>query len=308
MAAYANDFVEKTWPSRYSRRGGLNDTKGGRTVALPPDGFIWDFCQRAGVTYRSYGEFVDDGTANIESLEGHFDPDYPGYDLTITDMYRLERWLVDFDSLEAAGAVPQFSTIRLPNDHTAGARVGMPTPKAMVAENDLALGRIIERISHSPIWKEAAVFVLEDDAQNGPDHVDAHRSIAFVASPYARRNTKVSTMYTTTSMLRTMELILGIPPMSQYDAGSTSMWECFTATADYAPFVALEATYDIHEINTEESVISRLSDSFNLEDIDAAPDQAFSEVIWKAVRGLDSEMPAPVRAAFVLHQQEEEAL
>jgi YVTN family beta-propeller protein len=306
MAAYANDYVEKTWPTRYGGRGGLNDTKGNRTVAIPTEGFLWDYCQRAGVSYRSYGEFASEGKTDQANLEGHFDVDYPGYDLTISDLYRLEKWKEDFDSIVSINAVPQLNIIRLPNDHTSGARVGRPTPRAMVAENDLALGKMIEYISNSPIWGESAVFVLEDDAQNGPDHVDAHRSIAFVASPYTKRNAVVSTMYSTTSMLRTIELILGLPPMSQYDAASTPMWECFTAKPDLTPFAALEASYDIHEINTEESVISRLSDSFNLEEIDAAPDLLFSEVIWKAVRGLDSEMPAPVRAAFILQQPEDE--
>jgi hypothetical protein len=182
----------------------------------------------------------------------------------------------------------------------------MPTPKAMVAENDLAVGKLIEHISHSPIWGESAVFILEDDAQNGPDHVDAHRSTAYVASPYVKRNTRVSTLYSTTSMLRTIELILGLPPMSQYDAAATPMWECFTASPDLTPFVSLDASYDIHEMNMEENTISRLSDSFNLEVMDAAPDHLFSEVIWKTVKGLESEMPAPVRSAFILQKPEED--
>ena len=306
MAAYANDYVEKTWPTRYGGRGGLNDTKGSRTITFPSEGFLWDYCQRAGISYRSYGEFTADGKTGIESLKGHFDADYTSYDLTVSDMYRLGKWQEDFDSLLAIDAVPQFSSIRLPNDHTAGARVGMPTPRAMVAENDLALGKLIEHICKSRIWGESAVFVLEDDAQNGPDHVDAHRSTAFIASPYAKRNAKVSTIYSTTSMLRTIELILGLPPMSQYDAASTPMWECFTASLDLTPFVSLDATYDIHEMNTEENVISRLSDSFNLEEMDAAPDHLFSQVIWKTVKGLESEMPAPVRSAFILQKLEEE--
>jgi hypothetical protein len=176
----------------------------------------------------------------------------------------------------------------------------------MVAENDLAVGKLVEHISHSPVWGASAIFILEDDAQNGPDHVDAHRSTAYIASPYAKRNTRVSTMYSTASMLRTMELILGLAPMSQYDAAATPMWECFTPSPDLTPFVCLEATYDIHEMNVEQNSIAKLSDGFNLEVMDAAPDHQFSEVIWKAVRGLDSEMPAPVRSAFILQQPEDE--
>jgi hypothetical protein len=304
-AAYANDYVEKTWPTSYGSRGGTYDYEGERDIAFPSEGFIWDYCQRAGVSYRSYGEFVRDTHSRLESLQGHFDTDFPGYNLSIPDMVRFEKWRDDFDSLVAIEAVPQFSSLRLPNDHTSGARIGTPTPKAMVAENDLAVGKLIEHISNSPIWGESAVFILEDDAQNGPDHVDAHRSTAYIASPYAKRNSRVSTIYSTASMLRTIELILGLPPMSQYDAAATPMWECFTASQDLSPFVSLAASYDIHEMNTDENEISRLSDSFNLEVMDAAPDHLFSQVIWKTVKGLESEMPAPVRSAFILQHNDD---
>jgi len=242
----------------------------------------------------------------MKSLEGHYDKDFPEYNLSIPDQIRFEKWKSDFDSLLARDAVPQLSTIRLPNNHTAGASVGMPTPRAMVAENDQALGSLIEHLSQSRIWKESAVFVLEDDAQNGPDHVDAHRSPAFVISPYTKRNAVVSRMYSTTSMLRTMELILGLPPMSQYDAAATPMWECFIASPDLKPFTAIGATYNIHEMNVEVSSISRKSAGFNLAVMDAAPDLEFSEVIWKAVKGLESEMPAPVRSAFIKPMKEDE--
>lgn len=299
MAAYANDFVEKTWPTSYGGRGGSYDYEGSREIAYPKDGFIWDYCQRAGVTYRSYGEFIDDGKAQLKSLEGNFDKDYPGYDLSIPDLVRFEKWKYDFDSLLAINKVPQFSSIRLGNNHTAGARIGMPTPRAMVAENDQAVGKLIEHLSQSKIWKESAVFVLEDDAQNGPDHVDAHRSIAFLASPYVKRNAVVSRMYSTASMLRTMELILGLPPMSQYDAAAIPMWECFTPTPDNSPFKSLPAQYNMREMNVKVSKISHQSQQFNLAIMDAAPDHEFSEVIWKAVKGLESEMPAPRRSAFI---------
>ncbi len=305
-AAYANDYVEKTWPTSYGSRGGTYDYEGSRSIAFPSEGFIWDYCQRAGISYRSYGEFVSNNHTGVENLRGHFDADFPSYDLSIPDVIRFEKWREDFDSLIAIDAVPQFSSLRLPNDHTSGARVGTPTPRAMVAENDLAVGKLIEHISHSPIWGESAVFILEDDAQNGPDHVDAHRSTAYIVSPFIKRNSRVRTIYSTTSMLRTIELILGLPPMSQYDAASTPMWECFTASQDLTPFVCLDASYNIHEMNMEENAISRLSDSFNLEVMDAAPDHLFSQVIWKSVKGLESEMPAPVRSAFVLQKPEED--
>lgn len=299
MAAYANDFVEKTWPTSYGGRGGSYDFEGTREIAYPKDGFIWDYCQRAGISYRSYGEFTSDGKADLKALEGHFDKDYYGYDLKIPDLARFEKWKFDFDSLAAIDAVPQFSSIRLGNNHTAGVRIGMPTPRAMVAENDQAVGKLIEHLSQSKIWKESAIFILEDDAQNGPDHVDAHRSIAFVVSPYVKRNAVVSEMYSTASMLRTMELILGLPPMSQYDAAATPMWKCFTPTPDLTPFKTLAPQYNVKEMNVQISSLSRQSDKFNLAVVDAIPDQEFSEVIWKAIKGIDSEMPAPVRSSFI---------
>jgi hypothetical protein len=148
--------------------------------------------------------------------------------------------------------------------------------------------------------------VLEDDAQNGPDHVDAHRSIAFVASPYAKRGVVDSTMYTTSGMLRTMELILGLPPMSQYDAGATPMFNSFTNKADLTPFKHRPAKYDLTERNTEQSPGARQSASWDFSREDTLPDIEFNEVIWKSVRGADSQMPAPVRSAFVRAVEEDD--
>jgi hypothetical protein len=258
------------------------------------------------VSYRSYGEFIEDGKPTLESLEGHFDPDYPGFNLHISDFVRLEKWQHDFDSLVANNALPQFCTIRLPNDHTAGAQKGMPTPRAMVAQNDLALGKLVEHISKSPVWKESAIFILEDDAQSGPDHVDAHRSLALLASPYVKRRAKISEMYSTASLLRTMELILGLPPMSQYDAAATPMWRCFRNEPDLSAYNSLAATWDLDETNKGRTALAERSAKFNLAVMDAVPDNEFSEVIWKAVMGIDSEMPAPVRSAFITVKAEEE--
>ncbi|MDX2306474.1 MAG: beta-propeller fold lactonase family protein [Microscillaceae bacterium] len=305
-AAYATDYTEKTWPTSYGGRGGTYDYEGSRAIAFPEKGHIWDYCQRAGLSYRSYGEFVWGGEAKYPALKGHIDQDYPPYDLSIKDVDRFEFWKKDFDSLLVINQLPQFSTIRIGNDHTAGARVGNPTPRAMVADNDLALGKFVEYISKSKIWKESAIFVLEDDAQNGPDHVDAHRSPALVISPYTKRKQVVHTMYSTSAMLRTMELILGLPPMSQYDAGATPMWECFVAKPDLTPYTALKNNIDLNEMNVEENELARISASFNLSREDAAPDIPFNEVIWKVVKGKNSEMPAPRRSAFVMLVDEEE--
>lgn len=305
MAAYATDFVEKTWPTSYGQRGGNYDYEGSREIAYPEKGYIWDYCQRAGISYRSYAEFIGGNGAQLESLEGHYDTDFPVYNLAVMDTLRFHKWSQDFDSLLSIDQVPQFSTIRLPNDHTSGAKLGMPTPKSHVADNDLALGKLVEKISHSSLWDTSVIFVLEDDAQNGPDHVDAHRSILLVVSPYVKRKFVDRTMYTTSSVLHTMELILGLPPMSQYDAAATPLYRSFTSTPDLTPYQCLENTWPLDEINTEKNKLSELSEEFNLEIEDAAPDIAFNQVIWKTVKGIDSEMPPPRRGAFVHAVSEE---
>ncbi len=308
MAAYATDYVEKTWPTSYGKRGGTYDYEGSRKIAYPKKGFIWDYCQRAGVSYRTYGEFAESNKTNLKSLEGHFCIGYPAFDLAIQDIHRQQLWAQDFDSLVAAGALPHFNTIRLGNDHTSGMRKGAYTPFAAVADNDLAVGRLIEHISHSPVWKESAIFILEDDAQNGSDHVDAHRSPVYVISPYTKRKTPVHNMYATAGVLRTMELILGLPPMSQYDAAATPLWECFTPTPDLRPYTAREANVSLEERNTAWNESARRSAAFDLEHEDRAPDLDLNEVVWKAIHGEQAVMPAPRRSAFVkLRADDDEA-
>lgn len=301
-AAYATDFVEKTWPTLYGKRGGNYDFEGTRKIAYPRDGFLWDYCNRAGVSYRSYGEFADHGKANDKSLEGHICTAYEGFNLAYKDVDRLKVWQHDFDSLLSRNSLPSLSIIRLPNDHTSGQRKGMPTPFAAVADNDLSLGMMVEYISKSSIWKESAIFVLEDDAQNGPDHVDAHRSPAFIFSPYIKRGSVNHTMYSTSGMLRTIELILGLPPMSQYDAAALPMYDCFTETPDLTPYKARLSNIDLEERNTAWNESSERSQQFNLVKEDAVPDLELNEVIWKYVKGENSQMPAPRRSAFVISE------
>ena len=300
MAAYATDIVEKTWPTSYGGRGGSLKYEGPNPVTYPRDGFIWDYCKRAGVSYRSYGEFSDNGKANMKSLEGHVCASSPGFNMDIKDQVRVDAWQHDFDSLVAINAVPQFNTIRISNDHTSGQKKGKISPQAAVADNDLAIGRFIEHLSHSPLWKESVVFILEDDAQNGPDHVDAHRSPAFVVGPYVKRNAVVNTMYSTSGFLRTMELILGLPPMSQYDAAAVPLYECFTNTPDLTPYKAKAANIDLDRRNVAINESSIRSEAFNFSKEDAAPDLDLNEVIWKSVKGEASVMPAPKRSAFVI--------
>lgn len=300
MAAYATDVVEKTWPTSYGSRGGSTTFEGGRPVTYPKGGFIWDYCQRAGITYRSYGEFGAYAKANIKSLQGHMCPQSPGFDMDITDQVRVDAWEHDFDSLLNVGSVPQFSTLRISNDHTSGQKKGKVSPQAAVADNDLAVGRIIERLSHSSVWKESVVFILEDDAQNGPDHVDAHRSPAYAVGPYVKRNSAVHTMYSTSGFLRTMELILGLPPMSQYDAGAVPLFECFTSKPDFTSYVLKQPQINLDTRNVAINESSRRSELFNFAKEDSAPDLDLNEVVWKSVKGEHSIMPAPKKSAFVI--------
>jgi YVTN family beta-propeller protein len=299
-AAYATDFTEKTWPTSYGGRGGNYDSEGTRLIGYPRDGFIWDYCKRAGISYRSYGEFIDDGKPNIKSLEGHYCKQAPGFDLDITDIYREKVWAHDFDSLLAKNAVPRLNTIRISNDHTSGQAKGKISPVSAVADNDQGVGLFMAHLSQSPIWKESVVFILEDDAQNGPDHIDAHRSPVYVAGGYVKRNAVVHTMYSTSGVLRTIELILGLPPMSQYDAAATPMYECFDNTPNSTPYTVKPAQVALDIRNPGTSKTAKKSALFNLKKEDAVPDRDMNEAIWKAVKGEDAEMPAPKRSAFIV--------
>jgi hypothetical protein len=215
------------------------------------------------------------------------------------DIEREKAWEKDFDELVKKNAVPRFNALRMGNDHTSGARVGMPTPVAAVADNDLAVGRMVEHLSKSPIWKESVVFILEDDAQNGPDHVDAHRSTAYVAGGFVKRGFVDHSMYSTSAMLRTIELILGLKPMSQYDAAANPMWRCFAKTPDSRPFNAINPSVDLNEKNIAVNRNSIRSQQFDLTRPDAIDDLEFGRIVWQTVRGLNSSMPAPRRGAFV---------
>jgi YVTN family beta-propeller protein len=305
MGAYANDYVEKNWPANYGGKGGTHGTSATLKIGNNKDGFIWDFCAKNNVSYRSYGEFVADDFGvrpRLESLKGHAAAFAP-YGLGVKDTLRYRQWQKDFDSLIAIQAVPKFNTIRMGNDHTEGMRAGSPTPYAHVADNDLAVGMLIDHLSKSNIWKESVVFILEDDAQNGPDHVDAHRSPAYLVGPYVKRNFVDHTMYTTSGMLRTMELILGLPPMTQYDAAATPMWRSFTSKPDFTVFNHLPANINLSERNPKNnagSAMALLSEKYDWSKEDRVPDLVMNEILWQGIKGKPA--PSPVRAAFVKEQ------
>ena len=310
MGAYATDFVRKTWPLNYGHKGSKfpYPSEGMFPIAEPASGYIWDRAREAGISYRSYGEFVHNPASTnqptstkLKSLEGHFDPWFWSFDLAYPDALRADRFISELHRFEAEGEMPRLQILRLPNDHTHGVSAGRPTPTAYVAENDAALGRLVEAVSKSRFWTNTAIFVIEDDAQNGPDHVDAHRTEALVISPYTKHHVVDSTLYSTTSMLRTMELILGLKPMTQFDAAATPMYNSFQPLADASPYVALPANVDTHATNPLAAWGAK--QKFNFAREDANDDLKLNEVIWRSVKGPDSPMPGPTRAGFVMVRQ-----
>lgn len=298
MGAYATDYLEKNWPTSYGGRGGSYDAEGTREIANNKDGFIWDFCKRFGVTYRTYGEFADDYKPNLPVLVNHYCPFFTSWDQTVRDTVRFNQWKRDFDSLVRIGHVPQLNTLRFINDHTEGLSKGRPTPFVHVADNDLAVGMFVDYLSHTGIWNESVVFIVEDDAQNGPDHVDAHRTTAYVAGGFVKQAFVDHTMYSTSSILRTIELILGLPPMSQYDAAATPMWRCFDTVPNHIAFIQRPITIDLNLKNTADTKWSKKSEQFDFTKEDRVPDAELNEVIWVAVKGENSVCPPPRHAAF----------
>jgi YVTN family beta-propeller protein len=315
-AAYASDFIERMWQTTTANRGGLYLAEGGGflrnpfgNLSAPRLGYLWDYARRANVSVRSYGEFVEHASRSLNGdvvavesvpgLKGVVAPSYAGWDLDITDAKRVDTWLQEFRQYEANGTLPQLNIIRLPNDHTAGTKVGAPTPRAMVADNDVALGRVVEAISGSVYWKDSALFAVEDDAQAGADHVDSHRSVLLVASPFAKRNAADHTFYTTSGVLRTIELILGLPPMSQYDAAATPMYNAFVGIPNLAGYRRLDTKVPAGERNLASAfgAAQSLAMDFSIED--RAPEALLNEIIWRSVRGAKSPAPPPRRSLFV---------
>ncbi len=303
LGGYANDYLEKNWVTSYGGRGGNYDAEGTREIANNKNGFIWDFAKRAGVSYRTYGEFADDYKPNLPVLKNHFCTYYTSWDQKVRDTTRVSQWKRDFDSLLAINAVPQLNTLRLINDHTEGMRLGRPSPYAHVADNDLAVGMFVEYLSKSPIWNESVVFIVEDDAQDGPDHVDAHRSPAYIAGGFVKTGFVDHSMYSTSSVLKTIELILGMQPMSQYDAAANTLWKCFDKAATHNGFIAKPNQWDLNEKNTAVNAMQKKSEAFNFKKEDSINEHDFNEVLWKGLKGEMAIVPTPKRAAFLQIKQ-----
>ncbi|HET7790254.1 MAG TPA: bifunctional YncE family protein/alkaline phosphatase family protein [Gemmatimonadales bacterium] len=300
--AFAGDYNEKTWPAIYSGRRDW-DLTSGEDLANPGGAYLWDAATRAHRWVVNFGEGVEGEQSdsayhtNFPGLKRITDLHYPSFVLAIPDTVRARMFSDSVDSWDRQGKFPDLVFLYLPRDHTLGRRPEALTPRAMVADNDLALGRVVERLTRSPAWASLAVFALEDDAQNGPDHVDAHRSVFLVASPFARAGAVDSTFYTTSSVVRTIGLLLGLPPLSQYDAAATPLWPAFSARADLSPFTALANRWPLDE-RTPHAARSTIPARDLAERPDAADDQLLNAEIWESVRP-GERVPAP-RHRFVL--------
>jgi YVTN family beta-propeller protein len=334
--AGATDYVDKTWPINYSsgprssERGyDFEDVRPTQLFASEPlqgdpsiprsgaaqtAGYLWDNAFSHGVTFRDYGEYTQTdctatsaGNGNISHtthldttrFPGYVDTAYPGYSTTCPDhTLREPEWEREFRGYVKNGDLPQLELVRLGNDHTAGTRAGSATPQSYVADNDAAIGRLVDVVSHSKYWASTAIFITEDDAQNGPDHVDAHRTLALAISPYTKRGATDSTHYDTSSMIATIEDLLHLPPMTITDARATRMWNDFTKKPDLTPYTAKSPTVvpygdPNYPKNGAAAPMAAQAAKWDLADADAAPEDALNQSIWKAVKGAGSKMPAP---------------
>lgn len=326
--AYVTNYLEKSF-------GGFTRSypyDGDDALAYASSGFIWDNVLSHGLTFRDYGEFVQtfvkpkgsdwldiyhdlqNGTHNVsiiakgtvEQLNPYLCPTYPAFTLNIPDQYRAAEFIKELKEYEQSNDFPNFIIMELPNDHTSGTRPGMPTPEAAVADNDLALGRIVEAISHSKFWKNTCIFVTEDDPQAGLDHVDGHRTVGFVISPYTKRGAVISTYYSQINMVRTIENILGIPPMNQLDLTADPMLDCFTNKPDFTPYTAVKNNIPLDQFNLSLNQLkgkqlywAKKSMEQDLSEEDLIDDTTFNKIIWHAVKGYNT--PYPSLASQKLH-------
>jgi YVTN family beta-propeller protein len=329
--AMSTDYMEKSYagfPRSYPAGGG---TDNGDAMAFSPAGFIWDNALTHGRSIRDFGEFTSSrrewtdrkhrgrpgyldiyhdlihGTQNVkvwsEPGAGSIDPfvitSTVGFDLNVPDQFRATQFLKDLKKSEQAGRFPDLTIMWLSNDHTCGAKPGDPTPAAYLADNDLAMGRILEGVSHSIFWKDTCIFVIEDDPQAGWDHVSGYRTTAYVASPYSKRRQTVHTQYNQTSLVRTIELILGLPPMNQMDATATPMFDCFVDQPDLTPFDAVPNKVPLDQMNSEWKKISdrmlrkdaRVSARLPFDREDQCPDDVLNRILWRSAKG--SQVPYP---------------
>jgi YVTN family beta-propeller protein len=336
--AFGTDYLEKSfagWPRSYPDGMGQNEVD---ALAYAPSGFIWDSALKHGVLLWNFGEFTmhtcgwkdparkgEPGWADywdeylhgrgevkigsvpaIETVRDFSPADTLGWNMNVPDVWRARYIVSQIAAWDKEGRMPQLILVCLPIDHTSGTKEGSPTPEACVADNDLAFGRIVEALSHSSFWKQTVIFGIEDDPQNGWDHVSGYRTTAYCASPYTKRGAVVSTQYNTTSILRTIEQILGLPPMNQFDATATPMFDCFTETPDFTPFDAVPNNIPLDTMNPPKEKIAdgllrsqaAQSARLNFRQIDACPEDTLNRILWHAVKG--SAVPYPAWAVTLV--------
>ncbi len=305
-AAYVTDYGEKTVPSAYADKRADPAERENHEAEEPAGGFLWQLAREKGISFRNFGEATEAEndpygavryTTVRTGLQAYTDPDYPGYDLQISDQRRADVWLERFREWERSGDMPTLQLVWLPNDHTAGARPGQPTPRAYMSDNDRALGRIIEALSNSRFWKETVVFSLEDDSQAGPDHVDSHRSVLLVISPYNRPGT-VHRFVNTTDVLATIEDILGLRSLSHFDHFGRPLAGLFSAEPDLRPYQALQPSVPWTEVNPPAGPGAAASAELELDEVDSAEDDLFNRVLWQAVKG-DVPFPGTTSATLL---------
>jgi hypothetical protein len=312
-AATSTGYVERIWPSAYSDRaaGALEaaydgDDEHDRPVAAPGSGFLWNRAIAAGVPFRNYGEWnVEDDQDRktdrnyLAGLKDHFDPKYLDEIGDVTDQARVDEFEREFHEFEQTDSLPRLVLIHLPNDHTVGAKAGYPTATAMMADNDLALGRLVDIISHSRYWPQSAIFVVEDDAQDGPDHVDARRSVLLAISPYTRRAAATHSQYSTVSVLKTIEQLLRLSSLTYFDDRAPSLLVEFNTEPNPAPYRYREAEVDLSRKTPPGAPGTSESAAWDFSHPDRVPTEDLNRVIWQSVKGEGATSPA-IRTQVVL--------
>ncbi|HWE00717.1 MAG TPA: alkaline phosphatase family protein, partial [Bryobacteraceae bacterium] len=309
-AAIAPDYTQRMWPNSYANRRKTYDYEGQEPTNLPPAGYIWTGAGEKGVSMRNYGYWAQNiepipaaGAVQIAKVRDPIltpvtDMKYRGFDLDYSDIDRAKEFIADLHRFEQAGSMPQLLLVRMGNDHTNGTTPGKHTPLALAADNDQGVGMIVEALSHSRFWNELAIFVIEDDAQNGPDHVDSHRSPCWVISPWVKRHTVNSTMYNQTSELRTMEIMLGLHPMTTYDAAARPMSAVFDSQSSPEPYTLEKARTTLDERNPARSATAARSRRMRFDEADEIDDNELNTILWAAIKGPDTPLPVPVRSRF----------
>ena len=324
----ANEVDYCMWPGYAGRSYPYDGTD---PIAYSKNGFLWDYALGRGKTVRVYGEYAgtapvpladrqkllqrwqagDDFArdwvtkAPIAPLNNILAKNFPAWSANIPDVARARIFLDDLKRMEAAGSMPNLTLLQLPSNHTNGTTAGSSTPRAMVADNDLALGQVVEALTKSRFWPKMAIFVVEDDAQNGVDHVDGHRTVALAISPYVRRGAVDSTFYSTQSMVKTIELILGLPTMSIFDLIAEDMRASFQGIADLTPYSALLPEVSLFDVNpsvkalqgpARDAAVASAHMRFDIPD--AAPTEQLNRILWHTVRGWETPYPGATHAVF----------